>query len=286
MRSQRIILAILLGVALAMLALLHHYAPLQIGSVALYGGAILLLFGLLNLLKPFRLLSVPNRGRATLVAGCGILSMAAALLWPATTTRVAKRTCLLDDYMPEYEFREVHALLVRATPGEVKKAVHAVTFSEIGALRTLMRLRAAAAGKILPRQNALDRPVLDARPDPDSGFVALAQDENETVKGMVGRFWSSSPHPRLQSPAKFMTYAQSGTAKVAFNLRVEDAGAGLTRLVTETRVHAVDSTARAPLARYWRAIYPGSGIIRQMWLEAAKRRAEHGLHDDARAFAR
>ena len=41
----------------------------------------------------------------------------------------------------------------------------------------------------------------------------------------------------------------------------------------ETRVFANSPEARGRFARYWRVIYPGSAIIRRMWLRAVRRRA-------------
>jgi hypothetical protein len=58
------------------------------------------------------------------------------------------------------------------------------------------------------------------------------------------------------------------------SFHVEDAGGGATRLVTQTRVAASDERAERLFARYWRIIYPGSALIRVMWLRAIKARAE------------
>lgn len=58
------------------------------------------------------------------------------------------------------------------------------------------------------------------------------------------------------------------------NFFMEDAGGGWTRLTTETRVHATDLKSRRRFAAYWRTIYPGSALIRVMWLRAIKARAE------------
>jgi hypothetical protein len=58
------------------------------------------------------------------------------------------------------------------------------------------------------------------------------------------------------------------------NFLVEEEGDGWCRLSTETRVLATDDTARRRFAVYWRLIYPGSSLIRRMWLAAVKRRAE------------
>ncbi len=37
---------------------------------------------------------------------------------------------------------------------------------------------------------------------------------------------------------------------------------------------ATDAQARRRFACYWRVIYPGSALIRRMWLRAVKKRAE------------
>jgi hypothetical protein len=55
---------------------------------------------------------------------------------------------------------------------------------------------------------------------------------------------------------------------------IEDQGDGWSRLRTETRVFATDASARRRFAVYWRLIYPGSSLIRHMWLDAIRRRAE------------
>ena len=58
------------------------------------------------------------------------------------------------------------------------------------------------------------------------------------------------------------------------NFLVEDEGGGWTRVTTQTRVFATDLAATRRFATYWRVIYPGSALIRRMWLRAIKRRAE------------
>ncbi len=49
---------------------------------------------------------------------------------------------------------------------------------------------------------------------------------------------------------------------------------GWTTISTETRLHALDAESRRATAVYWRLIYPGSGMLRTMWLQAARTRAE------------
>jgi hypothetical protein len=61
------------------------------------------------------------------------------------------------------------------------------------------------------------------------------------------------------------------------NFRVEADGASGSILSTETRVYATDEASKRRFAAYWRVIYPGSALIRRMWLRAIVRRAEAGV---------
>ena len=76
------------------------------------------------------------------------------------------------------------------------------------------------------------------------------------------------------TPEQFKALDAPGLAKAAMNFRLEDSGAGGCLLTTETRVYATDASARRRFTPYWRVIYPGSALIRRMWLRAIKRRAE------------
>jgi hypothetical protein len=57
------------------------------------------------------------------------------------------------------------------------------------------------------------------------------------------------------------------------NFHIEP-GDGVSTVTTETRVIGTDETAARGFAAYWRLIYPGSALIRRMWLRAIKERAE------------
>src|SRR5262249_11390454 len=76
------------------------------------------------------------------------------------------------------------------------------------------------------------------------------------------------------TPADFQALHAPGFALAAINFRLADAGNGQTRLTTETRVYATDATVRRRFGIYWRMIYPGSALIRVMWLRAIRKRAE------------
>jgi len=64
-----------------------------------------------------------------------------------------------------------------------------------------------------------------------------------------------------------------GFALAAMNFRVIPDGPDASVVSTETRVFANSAGARRRFAVYWRLIYPGSAIIRRMWLRAIEQRA-------------
>ena len=108
---------------------------------------------------------------------------------------------------------------------------------------------------------------------PGSGFLGLdLADPSELVLGMVG--FVHAPKPHLRTPEEFKAFTAPGGLRVAFNLRVVDEGGGVVRVSTETRSFGNDEGARRAFARYWRLIYPGSSIIRRVWLDAIVARAE------------
>jgi hypothetical protein len=71
--------------------------------------------------------------------------------------------------------------------------------------------------------------------------------------------------------------AQASAAGIGLSSGLERSDkteAPCTLLTTETRVYATDASSRRRFARYWRVIYPGSSLIRRMWLRAVEKRAE------------
>jgi hypothetical protein len=62
--------------------------------------------------------------------------------------------------------------------------------------------------------------------------------------------------------------------KIVMNFRIEEGDATHCTLSTETRVYAVGRDVLRGFAAYWKMIYPGSSLIRRMWLRAIKLRAE------------
>jgi hypothetical protein len=114
-------------------------------------------------------------------------------------------------------------------------------------------------GRALPESilNAGDStPIIDVALR--SGFVRLADD----------------------APRELVIATTLGTpprhSQATMNFLVQPDRSGGSLVSTETRVAANTDGARRRFAVYWRVIYPGSALIRRMWLRAIKRRAEDG----------
>ncbi len=189
---------------------------------------------------------------------------------------------LLDDHLPVYHFREVHATVVRAAPEDAFRAITELTPAEIPLARALLGLRALPSrlvGRGRLRRGGLDpaRPFLEQVLR--AGFVLLGEEPGrELVVGTVGRFWelSGGVAPPLPDARAFAAFDRLGYAKAALNFAVTERPQGGVTVRTETRIAVPDPGARRAFARYWWVIHPGSALIRRVWLRAIKRRAERG----------
>ncbi|HEX9416720.1 MAG TPA: hypothetical protein VF895_08460 [Gaiellaceae bacterium] len=152
----------------------------------------------------------------------------------------------LDDFLPEYEFSERHRILVEASPERIDRAIREVTVEEMPLVRVLMTMRGMPhRGRLVDVIGQLGTVLEDA---PGEGLVV----------GVRGQFW------RWEG-----TRDNGPLAEAVADFRIEDRS-----LSTETRVHVEDPTARRRFARYWQVIRPFSGLIRILFLRAARRRAE------------
>lgn len=190
---------------------------------------------------------------------------------------------LLDRVLPTYDVHEVHAIWIRAAPSEIFAAIRRLTPAEVPLFRLLLALRA------LPRR-LLGRPALRLEGAPPileqmvlAGFVVLAKEaDQELVVGTVARFWEiigpqqplAAALPHVRNAEEYRAFDNPDYAKAATNFFLAGHDGDRCRLVTETRVLALGPVARRSFRRYWRVIYPGSALIRRMWLNAIKRRAE------------
>jgi hypothetical protein len=171
----------------------------------------------------------------------------------------------LDEFLPVFEFSERHRLAIAAPPERIDAAVREVSLTDIPAARVLWWLRRLG------------------RPYGDSGkpFVAGALEGSVVlddvpgegiVLGLTGQFWrirGGERRPRPRTPEEFLAFDRPDECKAVVDFRVAPA-----LLSTETRVHVAEPRARRKFRRYWLVIRPFSGLIRILFLRAARRRAE------------
>ena len=243
----------------------------MIGSLVVYPGFLLAAVGVVLTVRPIRRLGVTTRWGGLVVAGAGVLVAGVGLILPASESRVTRVETRLDEFAPVWQFREFHTIRVAAPPARVFEAIKRVRADEISLFRTLTWIR--RGGRPLPQSilNAGDREsLIDVATR--SGFVWLADDvPRELVIGAVIRA-PPGTHGTV-TPQIWQEDLAPGFTLATMSFVVTADGPGRSLVSTETRVFANSPSARRQFAAYWRVIYPGSAIIRWMWLRAIDRRA-------------
>ncbi len=109
------------------------------------------------------------------------------------------------------------------------------------------------------------------------GFVKLAEvPGRELVFGLAGRFWRPDGGLRRLTREEFLAFAEEGSVKAAWNLRVTETAAGQSEVSTETRVLAFGAAARRKFRIYWTVIESFSGLTRRAMLRGIRRAALEG----------
>lgn len=171
----------------------------------------------------------------------------------------------LDDFLPTYEFSERHSLAIAAPPERIDVALRTVSLRDIPVARALWALRRLGRSWGDP-----GKPFVHSALE---GAVLLDQAPEEgLVLGLTGQFWrirGGDKAGRPRTAEEFRAYDRPDACKAVIEFRI-----GSAVLSTETRVHVPDPASRRKFARYWFVIRPFSGLIRILFLHAAKRKAE------------
>ncbi|HEU5049244.1 MAG TPA: hypothetical protein VFU00_02905 [Gemmatimonadales bacterium] len=183
----------------------------------------------------------------------------------------------IDRFMPEYGVRSLHAIRIAAPPARVLAAVRDADLGSPWLVRLLMGIRT------LPVLLGAGPDAWRRRRSPDTTirgfmggrFTVLAEEPDEILLGLQGRFWTPTGSLVAIDPATFTDGPPEGVAQAAWNFRVVAEGDG-TRLSTETRVRFRDGGTARRFGRYWRAVGPFSGLMRRRMLALIRREAERG----------
>jgi hypothetical protein len=259
-----------IAAALCLMVVLMKYAPFYAPSYFFWIGVILLLTGIVSLFKPLAFLFVFNRYIATVVVGCGLLLIVASLFWPVPVFHATDNR-KIDTLLPDYSFCEFHKVIVDASPEAVKRVFKTMAVSDVPVIRLLTKIRGIDDKKAV-RYAGKTNESPDTFSTPDFNFFIVAPTEMVTVMLLNVSFSGTAPH--VNTLEEFRTFRKPGYIKVAVNFRFIDQGNGRTLVTTETRNYATTKEDNYIFARYWRVIYPGSAIIRRLWLDELAKRAK------------
>lgn len=179
-------------------------------------------------------------------------------------------TELLESWLPDFDFVEQHAIMIRSDPSLVYETVRDLDFRDVPVIRALFALR-SLPGLLQRPAKKLGMTLQDLE---KSGFRILDEKPaEELVIGVIGKFWKPSGQIVSFQADRFRSFQESGFAKGAWNFRVDQAEDGC-RLSTETRVRCLGEDARRQFGRYWFFIGPFSGLIRTAMLKAIRKKVE------------
>lgn len=171
----------------------------------------------------------------------------------------------VDEFLPDYEFSERHRLAIHAPSKSIDTAVRTVSLTDIPIARALWAVRRFGRS-----YGDAARPFVDGALE---NAVVLDDVPGEgIVLGLTGQFWrlrGGDTGIQARTAEEFFAYARPDACKAVIDFRI-----GPSRLSTETRVHVPDPASRRKFRRYWLVIKPFSGLIRILFLRAARRRAE------------
>lgn len=243
----------------------------MVASALVYSALVVAFAGAVAVIRPVPRVLLTTRLRGLAVAGAGLCVAVGGLCLPAFEARTAEASTRLDEFAPTWQFHEVHTLRIAATPVRVFDAIKGLRADEIFLFHTLTWIR--RGGRPLPASilNAgSSEPLLDIATR--SGFIWLADDRPREI--VVGTVVGAPPgYRRGRLTPAFFTAPPPGFVVASMNFVVTPDGANGSIVSTETRVCATSPEARRRFAAYWRVIYPGSALIRRMWLHAIEKRA-------------
>lgn len=228
------------------------------------------------MVRPLKFLGIASRSCGIVLFLCGVAFFFTAVCLPASEKRVTEQRTRLDDFVPVYQFGEFHSIRVHAPRGRVYRAIRDVSADEITLFQTLTWIRRfgqPGPESILSAPQKI--PLLDVATR--TSFLLLAEEKDrEIVLGTLAAApaaWRPNRNKK-PTPEDFKALQAPGFVLTAMNFRIADPGTGGLLVTTETRVYATDASTKRRFAAYWRVIYPGSALIRVMWLRAIKLHAE------------
>ncbi|MEQ8945961.1 MAG: hypothetical protein RIC90_00725 [Balneola sp.] len=163
---------------------------------------------------------------------------------------------LINKYIPDYQFNEIHKTNVHASASEAYNATKELDLSKSRIIEVLFRLRG------LPFHNKKLAEVNN-----DMKFTLLEEiPHSEFLYG----FWFSTKTEWVTDLNEFKKNSLKYNAKVGWSFCFNTTPEGTTDIITETRVLCLNKKSKFIFSIYWFFIRPFSGIIRIEMLRLIK----------------
>lgn len=180
----------------------------------------------------------------------------------------------INEYMPRFDVRERHRVIVNAPADAVFAAVRSVDLRDSPVISWLFRLRELPGSLSGRRRRRLG---LDIDGLLRSGFVLLEKRAgDEILLGLVAKPWTPAGGIQRVTAEEFRCLRSREFAAITWNFRLRRGKAG-TVLSTETRVLCATRRTRMLFRAYWTIVGPFSALIRREMLRLVKREAERGV---------
>jgi hypothetical protein len=179
---------------------------------------------------------------------------------------------LLDRFMPSYEVRERHQVVVAAPVADTYAAARSLDIRRSRVVRAIFRgrelLMGSDGGQARGSQPLVDETLA-------LGWGVLGEvDGRELAMGAVTRPWEPDVRFRRLPPEAFARFDAPGNAKIVWNLSAAPLDGEHSVFSTETRVATTDGRSRAQFRRYWTVMSPGIILIRRLSLGLVRSEAE------------
>jgi hypothetical protein len=181
---------------------------------------------------------------------------------------------LIDSFMSDPDFVEMHSIAMNASTEEVNSALWNADLGGSPIIKLLMGLRSLPELILRRRRRPPRDRKITLQTMIDSEFGLLANQPEEIVLGVTGKFWRPTGNISAFNREDFDRPVSAGLAQAVWNFSINENKSGRTILSTETRVVCGDDASRRKFRIYWFFVRPCSGLIRRLMLKSVRKAAE------------